>query len=321
MRISHRLYLTVAPALLAVCLMAGLLYWGRYERRAPAVVLVVGGIAVLISLALTWANARIVARRIGDLADTLPGADAREAPDELEHIARGVTRLTSTTEAALASSAAGERSLQQRTEEYAAILARIADDTARRLAEIRLPLHILLEHRFGELNENQEEMLGAARAAAESADAELVSLKQIADLDLGAQLLRRDRLKPSDIFDALRPMLVASAEASGATVELSVAPLLPAIVGDRARLQDALATILGNALRGSPAGTRARLTVEQQEMMLAISLRGAPDAPSSVRATAAARLLEAHGGRLEHHDDELTILLPLESRGRVSGRA
>ena len=90
--------------------------------------------------------------------------------------------------------------------------------------------------------------------AAEAADADLVSLRQIAELDLGDHPLRRDRMKPSDIVEALRPMLVAAAESAGAAVEVSVAPLLPAIIGDRARLQDALATLLATPYaRARPA--------------------------------------------------------------------
>ena len=106
---------------------------------------------------------------------------------------------------------------------------------------MRLPLHILLENHFGDLNENQEEMLGAARKAAEAADADLVSLRQIAELDLGDQPLRRDRMKPSELVDALRPMLIAAAESVGATVEVKSRRCCRPIIGDRARLQDALA--------------------------------------------------------------------------------
>ena len=85
----------------------------------------------------------------------------------------------------------------------------VADNAAKRLEEVRLPLHILLENRFGDLNENQEEMLGAARAAAEATDADVVALRTIAELDLGTRTLRRDRILPGDMIRALVPTLQA----------------------------------------------------------------------------------------------------------------
>jgi signal transduction histidine kinase len=313
MRISYRLYLTVTPAIIGVLLMAGLFYWGQYEHTAPTIVLLVGTVAVAASAILAWVNARFVAQRIERLATSI-APDAAGTPDELDRIARGVDRLSTDVQIAEADRVDRERLLVERTRDYARLLASIADDTAGRLEEIRLPLHILLENRFGDLNENQEEMLGAARVAAEAADADLVSLRQIAELDLGDHPLRRDRMKPSDIVEALRPMLVAAAESAGAAVEVSVAPLLPAVIGDRARLQDALATLLGDAVRSSASGTRVRMSVEQQNDKLTVEVLGTRGAPSSVRSAAAARVIDAHGGSVSHRDDALVLTLPLENR-------
>ena len=313
MKISYRLYLTVTPAIIGVLLMAGLFYWGQYEHTAPTIVL-----ARRNRRSRSVGDSRLDQRAVRRATDRAPGdepcSDAAGAPDELDRIARGVDRLSTDVQIAEADRVDRERLLVERTRDYARLLASIADDTAGRLEEIRLPLHILLENRFGDLNENQEEMLGAARVAAEAADADLVSLRQIAELDLGDHPLRRDRMKPSDIVEALRPMLVAAAESAGAAVEVSVAPLLPAIIGDRARLQDALATLLGDAVRSSASGTRVRMSVEQQNDKLTVEVLGTRGAPSSVRSAAAARVIDAHGGSVSHRDDALVLTLPLENR-------
>jgi signal transduction histidine kinase len=312
-KVSHRLYLTVTPAILGVFLLAGLFYWGQYAHAIPAVVLGVGAVAVVASLILAWSNARFVARRIEQLADALPQSTAAGAPDELDRIAHGVDRLSTDAQLAEAAGADHERALETRTRDYARLLATIADDTAARLEEIRLPLHILLENRFGDLNENQEEMLGAARAAAETADADLVSLRQIAKLDLGELPLRRDRLKPSELIDALRPMLVAAGELAGAIIVIEIAPLVPAVIGDRARLQDALATLLGDAVRSSAAGAHTRLTVDRRDGMVLIELLGAEFVASSVRSAAATLVIQAHAGSVERKEHTLSILLPLQN--------
>jgi signal transduction histidine kinase len=324
MKVSQRLYLTVTPAILGVFLMAALAYWGEYARRAPGIVIVAGALAVLASLGLTWSNARYVAHRIERLAagaaasHTLPkdgvttssANGMSRAADEIDEIERAVDRLSSAVESAEASQADRERAFEQRARDYARLLASVADSAARRLEEVRLPLHILLDNHFGELNENQEEMLGAARTAAEAADADMVSLGQIAELDLGTRRLRQDRVKPSELIEAIRPMLLASAEAAGATLELEAEPLLPAVVGDRARLQDALVTLLRGGIEHASPESRMRVDVDLDGSAIRFILTGAGETPTSVRWAAAARVVQAHGGMVDRRDDGLAISLP-----------
>ena len=332
MRIGPRLYLTVMPAILGVFLMAALVYWGEYARRAPGIVLFGGALAVLASLVLTWSNARYVARRIGRLAAgaTAPRAvgaslqggvnatvvhDAPGSADEIDEIERAVDRLSSAVELAEASRADRERSFEQRAQDYARLLASVAEAAARQLDEVRLPLHILLENHFGELNENQEEMLGAARTAAEAADADMVSLREIAELDLGTRPLRQDRVKPSELIEAIRPMLMAAAESAGVTVEFDVTPLLPAITADRARLQDALVTLLRGAIESASRESRLHVQVDRDGRLIRFAISGGGEAPMSVRWAAAARVVQAHGGTVDRRPDGLAI----ELSGAVAG--
>lgn len=324
MKISHRLYLTVTPAILGVFLMAGLAYWGEYARHAPGIVIVSGAVAVVASLVLTWSNARYVARRIERLAAgagaarpqttssngrTSKSADIAPAADEIDEIERVVDRLSSAVELAEASRADRERAFEQRAHDYARLLASVADASAHRLEEVRLPLHILLDNKFGELNENQEEMLGAARTAAEAADADMVSLGQIAELDLGTRPLRQDRVKPAELIDAMRPMLLSAAESVGATLELDVAPLLPAIVADRARLQDALVTLLRGAIERAAPDSRTHVQVEREGRIIRFLVTGGGEAPVTVRWAAAARVVQAHGGSVTRRQDGVAIEL------------
>jgi signal transduction histidine kinase len=321
MKISHRLYLTVIPAVLGMLLMAALTYWGQYAHRAPEVVLVTGTLAVVTALVLTWNNAKYIARRIERLATATvaPGTSDPSRPtppkDEIGEIERVVDRLSSAVEQAEATRTDREKLYERRTHDYARLLVSIADASARRLEEIRLPLHILLENHFGELNENQEEMLGAARTAAEAADADMLSLREIAALDLGERPLRQDRVKPSDLIDALRPMLLASAEGAGATLELEIAPLLPAVIGDRARLQDAFATLLRDAIASAPRETPLRLEAERSGHAIRFTLHGGGKAPVSVRWAAAVRVVQAHGGTVDRAPASLSIELPIAAEG------
>lgn len=320
MKISHRLYLTVIPAVLGMLLMAALTYWGQYAHRAPEVVLVVGTLAALTALVLTWNNAQYIVRRIDRLATTTatPGSSGPSRPtphDEIGEIERVVDRLSSAVEQAEATRTDREQLFERRTHDYARLLVSIADASAHRLEEIRLPLHILLENHFGELNENQEEMLAAARTAAEAADADMLSLREIAELDLGERTLRQDRVKPSDLIDALRPLLLAAAEGAGASLELEIAPLLPAVNGDRARLQDAFVTLLRGAIASASRDARLRLEAERVGHAVRFTLHGGGKPRISVRWAAAARVVQAHGGTVDRAPASLVIELPTAGAG------
>ncbi len=329
MKISHRLYLTVAPAILAVFLLAGLMYWGEYGRTAPELVIVCGAIAVVTSLVMTWSNARYVARRLErvvggpsshgphkpslrGMASAIAPGKTSSPPDEIDEIESVVDRLSNAVEIAEGKNADRERVFEQRAQDYARLLASIADASTRRLEEVRLPLHILLENHFGDLNENQEEMLGAARTAAEAADADMLSLRQIAELDLGERPLREDRMKPSEIMDALRPLLVASAEGAGVTIGFDVAPLLPAITGDRALLQESLATIMRSAVASATRDSHVRIEAERDGTAVRFVIHGDGAAPASVRWAAAVRAVQAHGGSVERQASCVRVELPAE---------
>lgn len=331
MKISHRLYLTMTPAIIGVVLMVGLAYYGQYARQAPYLVLIVGAFVVIASVAVTWSNARFVAGRIERLADghvpttfvaghltlrgvasaVAPGA-VNTAPDELDQIASVVDRLSSAVEVAETGRVEREQAFEERARDYARLLASLADASTRQLEEVRLPLHILLENHFGELNENQEEMLAAARVAADAADADMRTLRQMAELDLGEQTLRRDRLKPAEIIEALRPMLIAAAESVRVTLEFVIGPLLPALTGDRARLQDALVTIFRAAIGAATPDTSVVLEAEREGQALRFLVRSAGVIPLSVKWAAAVRVVQVHGGSVSRSSTGVSIVLPIE---------
>jgi len=325
-KVAHRLYLTVVPALLGVLAVAALAYWGQYARAVPHLLVVVAAVTAVGTLVLAMINARYVAQRVERLAGgdstaaggvSLRGVASAVAPghiatqtDELDTIERVVDRLSHAVAEAESDRAAGARAVEERARDYARMLSIVADNAAKRLEDVRLPLHILLENRFGDLNENQEEMLGAARAAAEATDADLVALRQIAELDLGTRTLRRDRIKPTDMIRALLPTLQATAEKAGVILHTDLDPLVPAIRGDQPQLQDSLATILGDALAASASGTTVDLKLETRDGNACITLAGAGEARPNIRTALAGRVIAASGGSVQRVDGVLTATLP-----------
>jgi signal transduction histidine kinase len=328
MKISHRLYLTALPAIVGVLVVAALAYWGQYAHAVPQLLLVVAVVATIGSVVLSWTNARYVVQRIERLAGVGSGIDAAKSrkgpttalmpgrvathPDELDAIEGVVDHLSSAVAEAELTRAERESAAERQLRDYANMLGTIATESAKRLEEVRLPLHILLENHFGDLNENQEEMLGAARTAAEAVDADVIALQQIAELDLGKRELRRDRLLPADLVRSLVPTLQAIAEQQNATLTVDLEPLIPAIRGDQPQLQDALAAVIGGAIRAAATATEMHLRVARDDDAVRIELRGggAGEPERDVRLLLASRILSASGGSVSRAADALTIRFP-----------
>ena len=242
--VGRRLFLGLLPALLAVLLAVGLAYYGEYGRAAPNVLVLGAAVLAVASLVMTWINTRYLAARIMRLTSSMPDADAsgRSAgeADEFDRIERVVDHLGSALSASEAERARLDAAAATRLREEATMLAAVVRDTMAQLDEVRLPLHILLETRFGDLNENQEELLRDARNAADAMDAALRRLAQVADADRGALPVQRELVQVNDVVRAILPLARAAADRRHARVDMALEPGLPRVAGDRARLAEAL---------------------------------------------------------------------------------
>jgi signal transduction histidine kinase len=306
MKISHRLFLGVIPSLVGLFTVAGLAYWGQYAHSAPLLVVWAAGAATLVSLVVAWWNTRYVAHRVERLAFT-KGSD--NEVDELDVIEQRVELLGEAATTAKADAARAADDAGRRTIEYATLLAEAATSASKQLAEVRLSLHVLQDNHFGELNDNQEEMIGAAREATEATEVELNHLREIADLDRGALALRRDLVKPGEIVRSLQPLLNAQAAKQGVRLLLELEPALPRVVGDRRRLQDALGLILKDAVRYALPGTSISVHATSTPSAVTIIVNhGSPHSYTGDVALAD-RLIRAQRGFVTHREDSTTITL------------
>lgn len=312
--VGQRLLLGLAPALLAVALVPVLAYYGEFGRSAPGYV--VSGAAVLaaVSLWLTWANTRYLALRIRRLAGGVHAAGDETAPedDELGRIEQVVDRLG----AALSESESERRHLKadndRRLHEQATILGATVRDALARLDDVRLPLHILVDAPFGDLNENQEELIATARAASDAMDEVLRRLTTICDVDRGAISVLLERVSVNEVIRGVLPMLHASAERRGLRIDVALDPALPRVPADRARLAEALALLGNEAAWTGEDGTELAIRTGIRDGHAWVSLspmRTGDDAitPDHVVAT---RLIEAQGGTVVTSGTTIEIRLP-----------
>jgi signal transduction histidine kinase len=179
---------------------------------------------------------------------------------------------------------------------------------------------VLQDNHFGELNDNQEEMIGAAREATEAAEVELNHLREIADIDRGALMLRRDLVKPGELIKSLLPILNAQAARQGVRILSELEPALPRVVGDRGRLQDALGLILKDAVRYAIPGTSISIHAASEPTKIKIIVNhGSPHSYTGDVALAD-RLIAAQGGSVTHQPEGTTISLERAGVGSVASR-
>ena len=327
MTISQRLYLAVVPAVVGVFTVAGLAYWGKFHRAAPEWVVVVAAVSAVSSLFLGWQNTRYVARRIERLAGApvdrrsgaqsplavvrsaaLPGSGA--PPDELDSIEEVVDHLSSAVSVAEAGTRKSEQAAAERIKEYAVLLDEATAAVRRHLDETRQALHILGEGHFGTLNENQDELLAAARAGTDTVETEMGRLQEIAQLDRGALHARRESVNVPDIVRSLRPQLESDGMKAAVSVAFDVLPGLPRVQGDRIRLQQALELLLRHLVRHAIAGASISIGAASDPGNVRITVSGGQPLALDADVALARRIVEAHGGRIDANDIGTVVTLP-----------
>ena len=308
--VGRRLFAAILPALFAVVLVVGLAYYGQYGRTVPVTLVVVAGVLALTSLALTWRNTHYLRARIARLAGAVPETPGE--PDALDRIEHAVDRLGSALSHSEAERERADAAAAMRLAEQGTMLAAVARDTIARLDEVRMPLHILLESPFGELNENQEELLRDARAAADAMDVALRRLAQVADADRGALPVQRELVQVNEVVRGVLPLARAAAERRGARLEVALEPGLPRVLADRVRLAEALTLLAEQAAAATGSASPLRIGTARLDGAALITLAPRPDGSGGddvVPSVVARRLIEAQGGVVDAAGDVVSIRL------------
>jgi signal transduction histidine kinase len=326
MKVGTRLYLAVVPAVLGVLLVAALAYWGERGRQAPALLVLIAVVASVTSLVVAWRNTHYVAQRVLQLAqsrhahtrDASPTSVLTMPNDELDEIERTVHGLTGEVAAERLAGERRTKAAESRAAEYAELLEGAVATMGARLEEAQLPLHILLSSPFGELNENQEEMLGAAHQAVEAADRLLQQLNKLIAIDRGAVHLVPTRVMVGELLRA--PLAIAKSRATASAVRLTadIPGSLPRVIADPVHTQAALTALLCDVVARADEGSEVSVTVRDEEDGAHVLLTLAPSAPGlhePLDVRLAKRVLERGGGYVTDAKGTLAVRLRVESMG------
>ncbi|MGH7689239.1 MAG: hypothetical protein ACREN3_06510, partial [Gemmatimonadaceae bacterium] len=204
--VAWRLIVGLLPTILAVALVVGLFYYGQAGREAPRVLLLPAALLTVLSLLITWANVRYFANRIARLGRMArANEDLGGRVDEFDRIEEAVGSLGTALSTAANERVRAETVANDQRRDEATTLAAVVADALAQLDGVRLPLHILLEAPFGELNDNQEELLRDARGAADAIDTALRRLGQVADADRGALIAQLQLVQVNDVVRSVLP--------------------------------------------------------------------------------------------------------------------
>jgi signal transduction histidine kinase len=358
MKVGNRLFIAVLPAVFGLVLVAALGYWGRYAFAVPEILLIIAAVAAILSLVFAWSNTHYVVARIERLAGlrlphiagvpadpvvsardalrdlgmkdpTSRGRGSHGAGDELDAIEATVTGLSSAVAIGREESARLAREAGVREKRFEELLDEVTTHFADRTQEARMPLHILLSSPFGALNENQEEMLGAAQTAVDAVDTEVRQLRKLLQLHRGQLPIIT---QPIGVAELLRPPLaIAGARAERRHVQMrpTLSETMPRVVVDAVHAQEALTSILVNAVCETAEGRDLEVDVRETEQGLVrihLVIGGKGDAqplapglsPDSIELRLAQRLLEAQNAVVTEDDQGVSIDLPIETASRVT---
>jgi signal transduction histidine kinase len=191
-----------------------------------------------------------------------------------------------------------------------ALLDALLGPLAEQVSGVNLPLHILLEGRFGELNDNQLEMIHEAQDAARGADRTLRVVQRVRELRGAGPLSGQDLVRVTELLRA--PLLQANARAEdqGVVLDVELGPDLPYVLVDRAAVEEAVSAMLETLVR---AASGRRVRIEAVATSRQVDLRIAPGFPerSTELAWALAELLlRRTGASVERTGESVRITFP-----------
>jgi len=213
-----------------------------------------------------------------------------------------------------------------RATEYAILIDEVSRVIASRIEEAELPLHVLLSSPFGTLNENQEELLTAARDALDAADVEIRRLRSLLALDRGA--MHADPC-PIALTELLKPALAiveGGARTRHVTIQRRIDPSAARAIVDAVHVQPALTTLLTDVVSRIPTGHDVEIAAtDSGKGRIRITAHHPSATPPGNDTTLdlrlAQRLIAMQDGTVLRTTTETRIELPSEVPTRVLARS
>jgi signal transduction histidine kinase len=143
------------------------------------------------------------------------------------------------------------------------VLGIVAHDLRNPVGTIRMAAQLLAEVEMPP--ERRLKQYGIIVRAAERMNSLIQDLLDVSSIEAGRLSITADALAVRPVFDEVRDMFHAQAEAKLQTLEFQCAETLPKIQADRDRLLQVFSNLIGNALKFTPEGGRITIAAEAGE--------------------------------------------------------
>jgi NtrC-family two-component system sensor histidine kinase KinB len=145
------------------------------------------------------------------------------------------------------------------------VIATVSHQLKTPLTALRMSIHLLLEERVGNLNEQQADLLFAAREESERLVHILDDLLDLNRIESGKAHLNIHPVSPFRMgVEGIEPFAL-NARDHGVTLVNTIAEGLPNVMADPERIRHVFANLLSNALRFTPPGGTVTVSAAEDE--------------------------------------------------------
>jgi len=188
------------------------------------------------------------------------------------------------------------------------------------LTSIRLAIHLVLSEKIGDLTPKQMEVLEAAREDSDRLYQVIEDLLDISRIESGEAGIRLEPVNVQELVLRVTDKVRAAFRDHRVTLKTEVAPDVPQVLADPARLALVFDNLLSNALKYTPAGGEVRVAAQAVDGRVHFTVKdtgagiapeylplifekffrvpGQDQASSGLGLTIAKQIVEAHGGAI-----------------------
>ncbi len=162
--------------------------------------------------------------------------------------------------------------LHEQFELKRSVIATVSHQLRTPLTSLRMSVHLLLEERIGHLNEQQADLLLAARDESERLARMLDDLLELNRIESGKAPLNIVPVSPFHLScEGIEPFLVHASD-QGVAIVNTIHEGLPEVIADPESIQHVFANLLSNALRFTSPGGQVTISASEEHETIRFSV-------------------------------------------------
>ncbi len=162
--------------------------------------------------------------------------------------------------------------LREQLELKRSVIATVSHQLRTPLTSLRMSVHLLLEERIGHLNEQQGDLLLAARDESERLARMLDDLLELNRIESGKAHMNIVAVSPFHLSsEGIEPFMVHATD-QGVSIVNTIHEGLPEVIADPESIQHVFANLLSNALRFTSPGGQVTISASEEDEKIRFSV-------------------------------------------------